>query len=152
MKTRVCSCCEKRKPRSEFYLRTDGRQAGNLSSWCKRCLVAKADARSKANPGDRAIRAAKHRAAKKELPYDLDDYKTEIKERILKGCELSGLPFTIDGPRSWDSPSIDRIKPELGYVYGNIRIIMWCLNSLFGHWGEHGPKIAVRAWLEREYE
>ncbi len=50
---------------------------------------------------------------------------------------MSGLPFEkgigVAGPLS---ASIDRIKPDLGYVYSNSRIICLALNRAFSDWGE----------------
>lgn len=140
---KTCTYCIADKDESEFYVR-DG---GNLSSWCRRCIGRRSAVRQAAMPGDQMIRAAKHRAAKAGLAYDLDDHREALRDRVLAGCELSGIPFTIAGARDWDSPSIDRIRPAEGYVIGNVRIILWCLNSLFGYWGEDKVQDAVRAWL-----
>lgn len=145
-----CPHCLADKPLTDFYVRKPSQgRTGGYSAWCKRCVQDKA-AERQLRPGERAVRGAKHRAAKAGLPFDLEDHLDEIERRVLAGCELSGLPFTIDGPRDWDSPSIDRIRPERGYVLSNVRVIMWCLNSLFGYWGEHNAEIAVRAWLTRK--
>jgi len=148
---RRCSGCKQEKNFDEFYLRTDGRQYGNYSSRCKSCVKAEAAESNRRNPESQMIRAAKHRAKKNWLSFDLDDYRMEIRQRLSTGvCEMTGLPFCADGPRNWDSPSIDRINPEKGYVYGNIRLIVWALNSAFGHWGEDKFAIVARAWLERK--
>ncbi len=96
------------------------------------------------------IRGAKFRAKKQGVAYDLDDYKDELGRMVLAGCAVSGLPFKQGGARDWNSPSIDRIKPELGYVFNNVRVILWCLNSLFGYWGEDKAELAARAWIERK--
>ena len=95
------------------------------------------------------VNAAKHRAKKAWLPFDLDAYRSEIRSRLQGPCELTGIPFKTGGERDWNSPSIDRIDPEKGYVYSNIRIILWCLNSAFGYWGEDQFERVARAWLER---
>jgi hypothetical protein len=147
---KMCSWCLVDKPLEEFYVRADGRKAGNLSSWCKRCIGDKSRERCLLLPGDQMIRAAKHRAKKSGLPYDLDGHKLVLTDRLNRGCEVSGVPFQITGPRDWNSPSIDRIRPELGYVYSNVRIIIWCLNSLFGYWGEENAATAAKAWLAKK--
>lgn len=138
------------KPHSEFYVRTDGRQSGNLSSRCKLCVVLEAKLRCEKYPEDQAVRAAKHRAKKGWLPFDLDLHREELRAKIYTGCELTGIPFTLGGDRDWDSPSFDRIEPEKGYVYSNVRVICWALNSAFGYWGEKKFELVARAWLERK--
>jgi hypothetical protein len=82
-------------------------------------------------------RHAKLRAAKKSLPYDLSDHVGEIQSRINAGvCEVTGLPLNLDGGRTWDSPSLDRIVPSVGYLYTNIRIVCHAMNGAMGDWGE----------------
>lgn len=83
------------------------------------------------------IRHAKQRAEKKRLPFDLAGYSTEIQRRIDNGlCEVTGLPLNLEGGRTWDSPSLDRIEPKNGYLYANIRIVCHAINSAMGDWGE----------------
>lgn len=146
-----CSLCKEEKPNSAFYLRTDGRQYGNLSSRCKECVKIESGEALLRFPEKGMLNAAKHRAKKNWLPFDLDEHREELRERLAAGhCEMTGLPFAMSGPRDWNSPSIDRIEPELGYVYGNIRLILWSLNSAFGYWGEGQFEVVARAWLERK--
>lgn len=95
--------------------------------------------------------AAKKRATSLELPYDLDRYSVELRARIRAGhCELSGIKFQkgVNGKTAY-SASIDRIVPELGYVYSNIRVIVWALNAGFGNWGEDAFAEIAKAYLER---
>lgn len=83
------------------------------------------------------VRHARLRAQKKQLAFDLSDHLDEIQERISKGfCEVTGLPLNLDGGRTWDSPSLDRIVPSAGYVYRNIRIVCHAVNGAMGDWGE----------------
>jgi hypothetical protein len=70
----------------------------------------------------RLLNAAKWRSSKKNIPFNLspDDFE------IPSVCPVFG--------KSWDrgkyAPSIDRIKPELGYVKGNVQIISHRANTL----------------------
>ena len=50
-------------------------------------------------------------------------------------CPVLGIPVIleqIDGPRKRtdNTPSLDRIIPELGYVKGNVEMISWRANRL----------------------
>lgn len=46
-------------------------------------------------------------------------------------CPVLGILLQFDGPpfSPW-LPSLDRMKPELGYVKGNVRVISWRANRL----------------------
>lgn len=68
---------------------------------------------------------------------------------MLGFCELCGLPFDYDSSKSFFSPSIDRIKPNEGYVLANIRVIAFGLNVAINEWGEETLKTAMRAWLAK---
>ena len=83
------------------------------------------------------VRHAQRRAAKTELPFDLDQHIPEIQARIDKGrCERTGLPMPVMTGRQWNTPSIDRIEPAKGYVLSNVRIVCLAVNCALGFWGE----------------
>lgn len=89
------------------------------------------------------------RAKAKGLPYDLDNHVPEFEARLNVGkCELTGIPFELGRGHHWANPSVDRIKPEDGYVYGNIRIILCALNIALGNWGEDVLLKIVAAYQE----
>lgn len=92
---------------------------------------------------------AAKRAKDKNLPFDLDI--EDMNRRVAEGkCEITGLPLAIEGRgQTWNSPSIDRIKPELGYVRSNVRVVIWALNSAFGTWGEGVFAALAERYLER---
>lgn len=79
-------------------------------------------------------RELRARAQRNQLPFNLTlDYIEDAMER--GACEISGLPFQESGRRGPFSMSIDKIKPELGYVTGNTRAVLWCVNAAMGDWG-----------------
>lgn len=83
------------------------------------------------------IRHARERSTLRGLPFDLDHHTQEVQARISRGaCEVTGLPLNLDGGRTWDSPSLDRIVPAAGYLYENIRIVCHAVNGAMGDWGE----------------
>ena len=112
------------------------------------------------DPKNRAailVVSARTRARNKNLPFNLDNHVEEIRERLAAGvCELSGIPFTWKRGGDPRSPSLDRRIPKLGYIYSNIRIICWCLNTAFGSWGENAAAPILEAFLKTtrilEYE
>ena len=91
------------------------------------------------------------RSINKGLSFDLDKHLAELNARIAKAtCELTGLPLRLDhGKRMWNSPSIDRIDPQLGYTYSNVRIVCFAVNAALGNWGEAVLRKIASAYLER---
>lgn len=82
------------------------------------------------------IQAAKSRAKKKSIPFDLLDHVDYYHQIINVGlCELTGLLFSKEHGSPF-APSLDRIEPKLGYVHGNVRVILFALNMGLGKWGE----------------
>lgn len=64
----------------------------------------------------------KHRAKKNNIPFNLTLEDIKIPEI----CPVLGIPLIKNHGHSGyfvDSPSVDRIKPELGYIKGNVRVI-----------------------------
>lgn len=52
---------------------------------------------------------------------------------IPNSCPVLGIPLVVHKGKSgtnWDSPSLDKIDPEKGYVKGNIMIISSLANSM----------------------
>lgn len=78
---------------------------------------------AKARPGIYLFYNAKQRAKKFNLPFDIEPSDVVIPTV----CPAIGIPIeaTVQGRRGFhpNSPSIDRVVPELGYVKGNICVI-----------------------------
>lgn len=78
------------------------------------------------------IRGAKQRALESGIPFDISHEDIDIPEY----CPLLGVKLNKhlgEGRRTrtcWDSPSIDRIIPELGYTKGNVWIVSLKANTL----------------------
>ena len=77
---------------------------------------------------------AKKRAKSKELPFDLTVEWLEA--MIVSHCPITLQPIdwlkeqVVNGSPSPNSPSIDRIIPELGYVQSNCAIISHRANAI----------------------
>lgn len=81
-------------------------------------------------PYKKLLITAAARATKKKVPFSLT---VEWAEKTWTGrCAVTGIEFKLglltSGPKMY-SPSIDRIVPELGYVPGNCRFILWAVNA-----------------------
>lgn len=99
-------------------------------------------------PWVQMIANARNRAQRKQLPFDLDEYRVEIEERVKKlRCEVSGVGLICGQSRNPYSPSIDRRDSSGGYTYDNIRIVAWGLNKFFAEWGEDAVRDLAIAWV-----
>jgi hypothetical protein len=82
---------------------------------------------------------ARDRARRNKLPFDLD--RQFVREKLEGGvCELSGLRIERAAPGKRRThpyaPSLDRIKPELGYIKSNVRLICFAVNRARSDWGD----------------
>lgn len=84
---------------------------------------------------------AKNRAKAKSVPFDLTkEYLVSLWEESEGCCCLTGQPFDLKpwgrkGQVSPQAPSVDRIKPKLGYTKGNVRLITYHLNVALSDFG-----------------
>ena len=77
----------------------------------------------------RMFNTAKERAKLKGVPFDLDIEDITVPEV----CPALGIPLEPNvGGRGFKSgsPSLDKIRPELGYVRGNVRVISMLANRI----------------------
>lgn len=73
------------------------------------------------------LRNARSRALKKGLPFNI-----RLEDFVVPDiCPVLGIPLEKNVKHMRDnSPSVDRIRPELGYVKGNVRVISQRANRL----------------------
>jgi hypothetical protein len=70
---------------------------------------------------------AKKRATEKGIAFDLRPEDITIPER----CPVFGIPLIAGkGVRTDNSPTIDRINNDKGYIRGNIIVVSWKANCL----------------------
>ena len=82
-------------------------------------------------PWKPALSNAANRAGKKKLAFDLT--KEWCEKRWTGNCELTGSPFVFGSQRYFPfSPSIDRIRSDLGYTQDNCRFVLFAINSFKG--------------------
>jgi hypothetical protein len=78
------------------------------------------------------INNIRSRCKSKNIEFDLTkEFLIELWESQNGACYYTNLPMKnsmkTNGFQSWDSPSLDRIDPNFGYIKGNI---VWCLFSI----------------------
>lgn len=134
---KTCNNCGEEKPYSEFI--KDRRRKDGCGTCCVLCRN-KSDAEwRKAHPEETRykgrlnhrkwtaknvpktlLNAARFRARQKQVPFELSVEDIEVPDM----CPILGIPIIRNLKRLSDnSPSLDRIRPALGYVKNNIAVI-----------------------------
>lgn len=123
-----CRCCGLEKPLSEFHL--SPRNKDGVKTECKSCYNAKrANYRppTQYTPEQKMLKRSKSRALQKGYEHTID--LTDI--TIPTHCPLLGIELEIGvGGCKFNSPSLDRIDPNLGYIKGNVWVISNKANSI----------------------
>jgi len=82
---------------------------------------------------------ARRRARAAGVPFNLDQYRVPLLAALRRGCAVTGMPFLFSSGhgvgRRYNSPSLDRIDPKKGYVWGNVRWVWLSVNMAAGPWG-----------------
>ena len=78
------------------------------------------------HPAQEMWSRARKRASIKGIPFSIS--RCDIK--IPSHCPALGIPLQISSGRTRNSPSLDRIFPDMGYVRGNIKVISDHANRL----------------------
>lgn len=79
-------------------------------------------------PWKHILRSRYRDALKRGIPFELTPEWAAA--RWTGRCELSGIPFDLKRNVSgFYSPSIDKIKPELGYLPDNSRFVLFAINA-----------------------
>ena len=126
--------------RSAMY-KNPAEQKRKVAEWYVRNKIAVAKKKHLSYQTRRASHLAweaRRRAKRKGYPYRLlpEDVARLQKIIDLGYCQITGSKFDLDTPRAWNSPSLDQIKPQVGYVRGNVRVVCRAMNFAMGEWGE----------------
>lgn len=119
----------KQKRRTEVYNRFYAKRKANpLRLALANAYQAKARAKERVNNPEKTMWvAAKHRAKIKNIPFDI--HVNDIK--IPKICPVLGIPLIAQkGKPSDNSPELDRIVNEKGYVKENVLVVSRKVNRL----------------------
>lgn len=130
--SRMCVECTKlhyKKNRPVILQRAKKRYAANPEKY-----MAENQQRALADPkkywAKNALKTAKKRAEKYGVPFSITlDYLISIVPVV---CPVFGTPFVLCGNKKacGDSATLDRLKPALGYVPGNVVVISQTANSI----------------------
>jgi hypothetical protein len=99
------------------------------------------------HPEKMLLSCAKHRAKQEGVPFSITESDIVIPDK----CPALGIPLYRgkgSGGHGFNSPSLDKIIPELGYVQGNIAVISHRANALKSD--ETNPQVFRRLadWME----
>lgn len=128
--------CKDPKKRSLYQKKWERKNATKIKKWrhdYNRKPVVKSRNRRKTqrwrkeNPVSMMLHSARQRAKKKGIDFSID----AVDVVIPFICPLLGIPlFKIEGQITPNSPSIDRIDPNKGYVKGNVWVISHRANTI----------------------
>lgn len=161
---RICRTCKEFRTPGELY--KDKRYSYGFNSQCRACRAKrgynyyqtsdKAAGRrasnkwTAANPRRVMLNCTRRRAKLKGIEFALTLEDIVVPEV----CPILGIPLqrslgTKGG--AWDSPSIDRIDNNKGYIPGNVWIISLRANMMKSSASVEDLK-AFSRWIERTYE
>lgn len=147
-----CAACAEKYNAMQYARKKPGHCRGcnspDVIPGRKRCAACTAyeAARRALYPLKMLVREARYRAKRGGLPYD--DFTADDLE-IPELCPVLGIPLSFAvGHVSDNSPSIDRIVPERGYVRGNICIISYRANTIKNS-GSAEEHEAIAAYIRR---
>lgn len=134
-----CRVCGVDKPESEFYARHSVGLEGRRMTICKLCGSEKNRAWREAAQDPRlSFRVSLNSARRRGIDVQVSFHDIiAIWEEQQGRCAISNLPMSWakgnnKGLARWDSVSIDRIDSTLGYIPGNLRLILFCINAFRG--------------------
>lgn len=137
---RRCEICDEKKSLEEFpsyqkndktYYRWQCTSCAPPSKYYKENreeILRKNKERNTKNPEKVMLAAAKQRAKRDNLPFDL-----EVSDIIIPTfCPILQIPLKRNEryENRKSSPSLDKIIPELGYVKGNVQVISHLANAM----------------------
>lgn len=124
------------KNREGFYVGTEDRECTKCgvifpkrSRTVTICGSCNSNRVKEETPEVRMWRRAKRRAKERGLPFEIE--RSDIV--IPVACPILGYTLVVKSGKSggtYNSPSLDKIKPELGYIKGNIQVISQRANAM----------------------
>jgi hypothetical protein len=128
MQFKQCRSCGVEKPLNEFY--KSSRNVGGVKTECKACYLDKRKeyrSPTEYTAEQKMLKRSRSRALKKGYEHNIDLSDIFIPDI----CPLLNIPLVVsNGTASQNSPSLDRIDPNLGYIKGNVWVISNKANSI----------------------
>ena len=131
---KICSFCKKKLSIEKFRTVSRKNWRGQYPQ-CKICESSLMKVKYKKNPIPQMLSNAKIRAKQKGVDFNLtSQYLKKIFPKDNK-CPITGLNFEFgyinkEKINKNNSPSLDRIIPNKGYIIGNVMIISDLMNRM----------------------
>jgi hypothetical protein len=141
-----CNKCGIEKDTTEFY--KDKIRSLGVRDYCKVCIRLYRANHHGNNPVPVMLRAAKHRAKRDNVPFTL----TQSDITVPTHCPILGIELAVSHSKGGtdNSPSLDKINPELGYVPGNVQVISQLANVMKNS-ATLEQIISLGTWAARQY-
>ena len=136
---RVCHTCQKAWGRKHYHAHCSPDELKERS-------VKQLERRAE-NPASWMLASCKARAKKFKIEFDLE------KEDIIipEFCPVLGIKLIMaKGKMNHNSPTLDRINNNLGYIKGNVCVISWRANSLKSDADSNEIKLILDYMLKHE--
>ena len=149
MDSKTCTKCGEEKPVTEFYAHHNAKDG--LRSMCKVCHNQERREHHRLNPFKSAFTAARKRAEKAKVPFDITERYLEV--IFPRTCPVFGTPLHyprsrgVEEMNNINTPNLDRIVPHLGYTQDNVVWISSLANRIKSD-ATHEQIRQVADWLE----
>src|SRR5260370_41742151 len=111
---KICKLCN--LPKEKFSIN----RHGNESSVCTQCRNKQTNEYKYRNKDVWMLLSARHRAKVGGIPFNI----TREDITIPEFCPVLGIKLESGTRQEHESsPSLDRVRPELGYIKGNVMVI-----------------------------
>lgn len=142
---------DRKEYRKEYYLKNKDKISQAKKDWFlrnKETLKNRNEKWQADNPEKILLIGVKKRAKDKGIPFDIDAADIIIPDE----CPVFGVTLVRGkGKVCQNSPTIDRIIPELGYVKGNIQVISHLANAMKQN-ATKEQLIKFAEWVINEYK
>ena len=140
---------------AEYYLSDDHKTS--INSWkknnpdkVKEIQKRSVEKRKQKDPYyfiNKIFRERRRSALKREIPFEIEFDR--IKDLVPEFCPILGIPLYQGSPNNWNSPSLDRIIPSVGYTVKNVHWISHRANMLKNDASFEEAK-KLYEWLDRQ--
>ena len=128
-----CSKCKKTKSPNDFHVgNRPGARRNYTCKLCRKLLAGPGEViRARKWRNKHPIRAMLARAKRRAIRAGVAFSISEKDIYVPRKCPILGVQLIRAKKRMrWNSPSLDRIRPALGYVLGNIQVISMRANTM----------------------
>lgn len=150
-----CKACRKQYAAAYYEANRGAVNAACREAYSSNPDPVKAQARAWAekHPLRVMLMAARRRAKSRNVPFAITESDIEVVWPIDNQCPVLGVVLERSvGKVGPTSPSLDALRPKLGYIPGNIRVISYRANLLKSDVTDPRELESIAKWLRLELE